>query len=140
MYFYTYLSTATRPMSSTDLVSLLEISRANNLTWGITGILLYKSGNFLQLLEGEEAQVRALAARIARDPRHIAITPLISGFTKERQYPDWTMAFPDLDSEAVRSLPGYSPFLNTPLTAEHLEAYPWNAYKLLLAFKGHFSS
>ncbi len=139
MFFYTYLSTAARPLSSSDLVDILEISRANNFRRGITGILLYKRGNFLQLIEGEEAQVRSLAAHIDHDPRHIAITPLISGFAKERQYPDWTMAFADLESEAVRSLPGYNPFLNTPLTADSFATYPWSAYKLLLAFKGHMS-
>ena len=33
-------------------------------------MLLYKDGEFMQALEGDEAQVHSLSAQIAKDPRH----------------------------------------------------------------------
>jgi hypothetical protein len=40
------------PFSEGDLVELLTQSRENNTLAGITGLLLYKEGKFLQVLEG----------------------------------------------------------------------------------------
>ena len=45
------------------------------------------------------------------------------------------MGFRDLNSAEVRSLPGYSEFLNTPLTGKEFAADPSRAHKLLLTFK-----
>lgn len=39
---------------------ILEHSRASNAKKGITGILMFRAGIFLQLLEGEEREVLAL--------------------------------------------------------------------------------
>ena len=50
----TYLSTATDPMPSQDLLSLLKECRENNAGCGVTGMLLYCNGTFLQVLEGDE--------------------------------------------------------------------------------------
>ena len=38
---------------------------------GITGLLLFIDGGFLQMLEGEERAVRELYTRIAADRRHL---------------------------------------------------------------------
>jgi hypothetical protein len=49
---------------------LLEQSRAANQARAITGVLPYKEGNFMQLLEREESSVRNLYRKIALDSRH----------------------------------------------------------------------
>jgi hypothetical protein len=45
-------------------------ARAANKRAGITGALLLTDHRFVQTLEGDEAAVRALYARIEQDPRH----------------------------------------------------------------------
>ena len=60
MFQLVYLSSASQPFSEDDLVALLTQARQNNTAHGLTGMLLYKDGNFMQVLEGDEAEVRRL--------------------------------------------------------------------------------
>lgn len=135
MFFLVYASSATRPFSGDDLGDLLKVSRENNAGLGITGMLPYKDGNFLQVLEGEEGVVRALYEKIRADPRHGGEITLQQGFVEGRQFPDWSMGFRNLDSTEIRATPGYSEFLNTPLTGQGFSGDPSRAQKLLLTFK-----
>jgi Sensors of blue-light using FAD len=59
-----------KPFSTEELTDLLRKSRDNNAALGITGMLLYKDGNFMQVLEGDEERVRALATKVSQDRRH----------------------------------------------------------------------
>ncbi|MGI8436962.1 MAG: BLUF domain-containing protein [Chthoniobacterales bacterium] len=69
-----YVSRAADSFSADDLLELLRQSRENNERAGVSGMLLFKERRFLQLLEGDEASVRATFQRIQRDPRHHEIT------------------------------------------------------------------
>ena len=53
LYQIVYLSTATEPFSKAQLMELLEGSVRRNTVAGITGLLLYRDGAFMQALEGE---------------------------------------------------------------------------------------
>ena len=59
-----------KPMSNDALKELLHVSRANNERNRITGMLLYKNGHFMQVIEGEEARVTELMNIIKKDIRH----------------------------------------------------------------------
>jgi len=48
-----------------DLDDILTASRRNNALMGISGLLLFIDGGFLQMLEGEERAVRELYTRVA---------------------------------------------------------------------------
>ena len=135
MFVLTYVSSATRPFSRSDLDGLLATSRDNNARLGITGMLLYKDGNFMQVLECEEEDVRALYQKITGDPRHKGEMVLLEHHAQERQFSGWSMGFRDLDSPEIMDTPGYSEFLNTPLTGQEFSANPTRAQKLLLTFK-----
>ena len=130
-----YTSTATDSFGSAELKELLKGSVQRNTRAGITGLLLYKDGTFMQVLEGEEPVVKALFARISRDPRHHHIIPLIQGPTEQRHFPDSAMAFRDLDTTELRKLPGYSEFLNTPLNGDLYAKDIPKCQRLLLFFK-----
>jgi hypothetical protein len=65
MYQVFYSSAALVPFSDAELTDLLAVSRANNLRLGVTGMLLYHDGSFLQALEGEETIVERLYAKSA---------------------------------------------------------------------------
>lgn len=135
MIFLIYASSATTPFSQSELHALLEKCHKNNTALGITGMLLYKEGNFIQLLEGEEETVRRLYDKIAADPRHRGIIMFLQGTQTERQFPEWSMGFRDLSAEEEIDAPGYSEFLNTRFTGEEFSANPTRAQKLLLLFK-----
>jgi Sensors of blue-light using FAD len=135
LYSLIYVSSAVNPFSQEDLVELLATSRENNASVDVTGMLLYKDGNFMQALEGEEPMVRELYEKIRTDPRHTGEIVLWKGTVRERQFGGWSMGFRDLDSEASRKTPGYSEFLNTPLTGKEFGADATRSQRLLLTFK-----
>ena len=135
MFYLVYVSVAAEKASKDDLLEILARSRTNNAEAGITGLLLYKDGNYMQVLEGEEKAVRDLYARIRRDPRHLGIVTLVEGRRDNRCFGDWSMGFQDLSSLEARDVPGYSEFLNTPLTAEEFSSDPGQCERLLWAFK-----
>ena len=88
----------------------------------------------MQVLEGEEPTVRGLYRRIETDPRHRGLIVLLDGNQDTRQFPDWSMAFPDLDADPAE-LPGFNDFLNTPPGPDEFGADPSLAQKLLISFK-----
>lgn len=136
MFFLIYASSATKPFTSPELLALLDkCHTTNNYRLGVTGMLLYKDGNFLQLLEGEEESVRGLYERIAADPRHRGIIVFLQGYEDERQFPEWSMGFRDLSLDEEIDNPGYNEFLNTQFTGEEFCSNPTRAQKLFLMFK-----
>ena len=135
LYQFVYTSTATGPFSRADLVELLKGSVRRNTRAGITGLLLYQSGAFMQALEGEKTALVELFEKISRDPRHHHIIRLIQGPIQERTFPNSAMAFRDLDTPELRKLTGYSGFLNTPLNGESLAKDIPACERLLLIFK-----
>lgn len=94
-------------------------------------MLLYKNGNFMQALEGEEQAVLNLYANIFQDERHNGVLTLLQTTLPARQFPNWSMGFRGLNSPEVRSLPGYNEFLNVPLTGAEFSADPTYCQRLL---------
>lgn len=136
LFSLTYVSSAVELFSKSELKHLLAVSLENNAKRGVTGMLLYKEGNFMQVLEGAEREVRIVFyEKISADTRHKDIIVLLQGPVAERQFPHWDMGFRDLDSLGVQDIPGYSEFLNTPLSGREFLADPTRSQKLLLSFK-----
>ena len=135
MYSLIYVSSAVMLLSNAQLRELLTSCVRNNQRDGITGMLLYKDGNFMQSLEGEEAVVHATQARIRHDTRHHAVVTLAQGPQAARVFPDWTMGFKDLSTSSQQPA-GYTQFLNAPLTGEEFADSPNRAQQLLALFKG----
>lgn len=107
-----YTSVATRKIPPAELKDLLEISRRNNIRDGITGMLLYEDGTFIQVLEGDNEVVTSTYERIAKDPRHAKILLIAKFELDERTFTDWEMGFFDASGEQLLKLPGYTSFLN----------------------------
>ncbi len=107
----------------------------SNTAAGISGLLLHEGGNFMQLLEGPEKAIKALMVKISRDPRHEGIITLLQGPLKEREFPEWSMAFREISSPETRALPGFSEFLNLPLDSSEFKSNPSRSLRLLLNFK-----
>lgn len=107
MFSITYLSTASTVFDDGDLGTLLMHSRANNRRLDLTGLLLHKDGQFLQVLEGPEDQVAAKYTRISADPRHAEVTILAEESIESRRFPDWTMAYEPITDTLADEIPGY---------------------------------
>jgi hypothetical protein len=73
------------------LGDIFRVARSRNTRAGITGALLTYDDWFCQTLEGEEGQVRALLARIEKDPRHEKIEVLHAS-AAPRVFSRWAMA------------------------------------------------
>jgi hypothetical protein len=93
-----YTSAATHLPDDAELEELLRRAREHNARQGISGILLYGDGNFMQLLEGPEEAVAGLYARIRRDPRHHMVTTILEERGREREFAEWSMAYRRIDA------------------------------------------
>lgn len=85
-----YASRAVDP-SDVAIESILSQSRQFNPTCGITGILCYGGGIFLQAIEGGRNAVNELYSHIVRDPRHKDVVLLHYQEIMERRFGGWTM-------------------------------------------------
>jgi hypothetical protein len=71
--------------------AILARSRQFNPSTGITGILCYGGGIFLQAIEGGRVAVSELYGHIQRDERHTDVVLLHYEEISERRFGGWTM-------------------------------------------------
>ena len=130
-----YVSSSVREMDAEELLGILKVSRENNVAKDVTGLLLYKGGNFMQALEGPDDVVMALYEKIKNDPRHKDVSIISTEQIQKRQFPAWEMAFTNLDNPEIKNEPGYRQFLHDEFTAEVYRKNPLRAYIMLLTFR-----
>ncbi|MEL6740161.1 MAG: BLUF domain-containing protein [Planctomycetota bacterium] len=133
-----YVSKAVRPMGDDDLAMLLEHARTNNEKLGITGMLLYRDGDFLQVLEGPKDAVLMLYSKIIRDQRHHSIATLTNADVPERGFGDWTMAFHQVGAEDLERHDVLRPLADHRLTDVYL-AREAPALDILRTFQGEMA-
>lgn len=130
-----YCSRATEDLGPDELVALLETSRANNNRAGLSGMLLYSSQSFLQVLEGPAEQLSATYERIRSDPRHEALRLLFDGEAPRPLFPDWTMGFDHVDDEELAErVEGFTPATTYPLVNPDLVTNAGVAQTLLTLY------
>lgn len=130
-----YLSTSTqREPDDSEIAAILSSSVRHNRENGITGMLLYNRGSFLQVLEGEKAAVEETYARIVRDARHHALFLIDRSPVACRDFADWSMGFHRCDAADAAALPGFTNFLQYGFQATELVGNPSLARNLLQEF------
>ena len=134
MFNIVYWSNAARMFTDDELFEMLGQWREKNILHGITGILLYKDGAFIQSLEGEEATVRALYAAICKDDRHFQIVTIQATPITDRQFPDWSMGFKNLHGAGPTDYPGYNPEPELPPAGDGVMEKTSVALRLLAEF------
>lgn len=100
-----YGSSAVSPMTQEEIDVILRQARRRNAETGVTGILFYLEGNFLQLLEGEDPALSDTYERIKADSRHRNIIKMVDGVISERSF-------------------GADPMVYRAITATELAAHP----------------
>lgn len=109
----TYLSSATELWTDEELQRLLAESRANNAEVGVTGVLLYSGGNFIQTLEGPPDAVDDLMARVSEDPRHKDVYVVRRDEITDRAFAEWSMGFRQVSHDQALEIPGFTDYLRT---------------------------
>lgn len=97
IFHLVYISEAAEDISYTDIRDILDVSRRNNIQEAVTGLLIFREGHFLQLLEGDEKSVRNVLGKILLDDRNYSLRVLIEAEGEKRLFANWAMAFYDGD-------------------------------------------
>ena len=103
-----YRSKVSRQVRLSDAEEIAEKAKPRNAAEDISGLLLYTSTHFIQVLEGEEAVVRKLFSRIKRDKRHLEVEVVADRPIERREFGGWSMhiAMPrkETSAEALAAL------------------------------------
>ncbi len=132
MYYLIYISSAAIPFSSDDLLFLLERFREKNKRLGITGMLVYRDGSFMQMIEGEKQVVLDLFETIREDTRHCGVIKIMSGDVLRRSFEDWTMGFSNMEDSG--ELPSFGDYLHDNLGLRTFQKDAENARKFMVSF------
>ncbi len=103
-----YTSRATLP-EGTDisakpiwLDSLVERASIKNKLRNISGVLSYKDGRIIQLIEGETTQLENLYADILHDKRHQEVLTLLDIKDSQRIFLEWGMVLePNIETSLL---------------------------------------
>ncbi|MGY6550893.1 MAG: BLUF domain-containing protein [Erythrobacter sp.] len=87
----TYKSKAAFKPSTADLDELVHKARVRNRSLGVTGMLLYENGKFLQTLEGPSQGLNQVWSAIREDKRHSNIEVLSEHVVSARLFSDWDL-------------------------------------------------
>jgi Sensors of blue-light using FAD len=126
-----YASRSTENFHEHEIPDLLKQARIANAKQELTGMLLYISGSFLQVLEGQPEMVDAVFSTILRDKRHTQLTLIARESTLERAFEGWTMMHKTLDPVEAGELIGEIDYFISPTWVTQLDLC--RAKKLLLA-------
>jgi hypothetical protein len=88
-----YASTATKSFSADELQNVTDVCSLNNLRRHITGVLFYSGQGFLQALEGDDADLHDLLARLKSDHRHVDIKIIDHTQIAARHWPNWSLGY-----------------------------------------------
>ncbi len=129
-----YVSSATKHLEEHEILEILSVARRKNQELDITGMLLYRDGNFLQVLEGPAGAVESLVQKIKRDHRHQGLILMSRKNIDERQFGDWTMAFRNMSKDCA-GIEGCSPFLASDFEDDEVGEESELVFRLLRRFK-----
>jgi hypothetical protein len=91
-----------KPEDINDVLADIVIrSETNNFEFGITGLLFFHNGRFIQVLEGERESLEGLMSILEKDDRHEHIQRIIDESIKKRAFQEWSMDSLNLSEDAI---------------------------------------
>ena len=130
-----YVSAATKLLTDEELDQILESSVRHNTQNGVTGLLLYTKGNFMQVLEGTESAVSETYARICKDTLHTHIILILKEAIEVREFSAWAMGYRRLSAIDLEKHPEQGHLFANGFDAKVL-ASDGTALSLLKSFYG----
>ena len=112
-----YRSQLNLSQPSTELRELVERARIRNANLNITGVLLAKGSDVLQILEGSEESVLKLFHKIRDDRRHSGVVELMRDYGPRRRFENVGMLLFDLQTQSPKAV------LQSVLNYSKLESY-----------------
>ena len=91
LIMYTSQYTGSAEDMPTDVSHILTSARTNNPNQNITGVLFFDEGKFIQVLEGEDANIHELLEDIKKDSRHQDVKVLMDQSIDQRELDNWNM-------------------------------------------------
>ena len=119
-----YMSTAVGVLRAEELDRIYLCAKSSNARAGITGLLLFYEGAFLQMLEGPTAGVMSLAERIRKDRRHGGMITLESQIIEERAFSDCAMHFVAARNLSTGEKQAFSDLRQAVSTRSHMIGAP----------------
>ncbi len=134
-----YNSAATSPdLDRKDLDRILIGARKRNDLLGVTGLLVYHRGEFLQLLEGDYDAVQHIYHDIIlHDERHSAIGIAWQDRVAQRCFSQWSMGFADTSGTASPVTPTQLGYLGSSLDKLDLSGPATVGCSLLMSMYHH---
>lgn len=105
-----YASKVTHPLEPQALREMLRRASSANERHGLTGLLLYDTHHFFQVLEGPARVVQGLFDRIRTDPRHGQVVCILNEPLKARTFDEWSMAFTEMTHVELCAIDGLTDF------------------------------
>ncbi len=119
-----YTSRSNPPIASADLDRLLMDSRSYNSQRGVTGVLLFGAGQFMQYIEGLPTDVEHVYGRIRRSTLHGDMVELEQRRISKRVFSKWFMGFRDAPASVIQKLSQEQWHRDMPLVEGHAAASP----------------
>ena len=102
-----YSSRVYRDGNEYMMTTILDTARRKNAEVGITGMLLFGDGTFIQVLEGPQKAVDGLLSVIKKDTRHTNLDVLYEEMVDDRVFADWSMAYRVMTPERLEKFNGH---------------------------------
>ena len=132
LVYSSFASTAEADEATLD--DILRASRRRNAGLGITGVLIYLKGEYVQLLEGERDAVRSLYYDVLRyDKRHLRPYVAWEHEIAARTFANWQMGFARPAAQAGLPGPAVDGYVADSLSALDLTTPASTGQRLLLA-------
>lgn len=88
-----YFSTAAERQDALMIADIVAASYRNNVSEGITGLLVAAGHRYLHVVEGASRLATETLDRIRRDRRHVGVTVLVNRKIPARTFESWSVAF-----------------------------------------------
>jgi hypothetical protein len=128
LYSLVYVSSATRYFHESEMEALLAAARTRNQSLGVSGLLLFCEGNFMQVLEGTPEAIDGVYARIAKDPRHHGLIRLVREPIAQREFAGWDMGY------NAATAPEFLALSQADWNASSIDGAPSRGRKMLRTF------
>ena len=112
-----YTSKASSDVDDAQILDIHTRALGKNAQEGITGMLLYTKGTFLQVIEGEADAIDCLMAKIKSDKRHCNVEVLVRNSIKQREFKNWSMGYHRLEDADTKALANFAPFFEDGFNA-----------------------
>ena len=119
-----YSSAPAQKFMQSHLHMILRHARQNNKLRNVTGLLVFVDDTFLQVLEGEETEVKNVFDKIKSDHRHNDIKVLSDSPIQTRAFENWEMAYATPSARDMANWAGLHNTTTIEKVFEHITQNP----------------